>query len=122
MSKAVWLLSGAFGAAAMISVVVPGMAADLDPAAKTIQGIDEVGIQDCEGNPDDLGTRFYQSVANACVGKVSCQVRVTDVESEADLRSFGCTSVIVIAICGPGDLQEHTSDGLSEPLLVSCGT
>jgi len=122
MSKAVWLLSSAFGAAAMISVVVPVMAADLDPAVKVIQDIDEVGIHDCKGNPEDLGPRFYQSVADACVGKVSCQVRATDVESEADLRSFGCTSFVVIALCGPGDLREHTSDGLSDALSVYCGT
>jgi hypothetical protein len=120
MKLSKYLFGGALGTALLFAATLPGTAADLDPAVKTIQDIQEAGINECEGAPDDLGRRFYQTVVDACVGKVSCQVGVTDAESEATLRSFGCTNFFVVAICGPNDLQQYTSDGLSEPLSVFC--
>ena len=106
-----------FAACLMIAGSLPAGAADLPPA---IQDIQEAGINDCEGGPDDLGPRFYQSVRAACVGQESCEVAATDVATEEDLTSYGCTSFFVIAVCGPEDLQEYASTSVGERISVFC--
>jgi hypothetical protein len=120
MSLSKHLFGCACVTALILAATLPGNAADLDPGVRTIQDIQEAGINECVGAPDDLGRRFYDTVVDACVGKVSCEVGVTDAESAATLSGFGCTRFFVIAICGPGDLQQFTSEGLSDPLSVSC--
>src|SRR5688500_18864754 len=100
-----------------MAAFLPVKAADL---AATIEDIHEAGINNCEGGPDDLGPRLYQSVRDACVGQTSCEVSATDVASEEELRALGCTNFFVIAVCGPDDLQEYEATSLSEQLFVFC--
>jgi hypothetical protein len=109
VSGSIGLLTGA--------VVSSAEAADL-PA---IQDVLEAGIY-CsgDGGSDDIGPRFYEYVRSACVGQMSCSVNATAVASEEDLQSYGCTNFFVIAVCGPEDLQEYTSETLSESLDVFC--
>jgi hypothetical protein len=104
--------------AILISAILPATAADL--RRTVIQDIHEAGIYNCEGGPDDLGPRFYELVRQSCIGRTSCEVSATDVASEGELKSFGCTNFFAIAICDAGDLQEYTSTNLSERLFVFC--
>lgn len=101
----------------LCGIASPSHAAD---APKTIKDIVEAGIYQCEGGPDDLGPRFYQSVRDSCVDELSCEVSATDVASEEDLTALGCTNFFVIVRCGGDDWQEYESQTLSERLYVYC--